>query len=252
MADSGHDRRFRGEDSYRDPPSVERLKVGIASASAADDYRVDLLQAAQIMDTVRDGRPRLRSLDTRILHQDVDGGVLIVNRVLDVVRSDYSEGCNDTNTLLERSTLLFLLVVEPATLFEFATQALDGDPLDAIALVKEFRESHDKDRISTSDYSQQRVFDILYEKLDALGGIYVIVLDKIDNIGHSDDIFYGLPRARSNGYVDDVRPVIVGISNDFQFRDNSRRRSKTRSPIRRFSSPHPTRINHVRFSIHVL
>jgi len=36
----------------------------------------------------------------------------------------------------------------------------------------------------------------------------------------SFDILYRLPRARSNGYVDDVRPVIVGISNVFQFRDN--------------------------------
>ncbi|RQG95628.1 Cdc6/Cdc18 family protein [Natrarchaeobius oligotrophus] len=90
----------------------------------------------------------------------------------------------------------------------------------AIALVNELRENQGGDRISTTGYSQQRVFDILYEELNALGGTVVIVLDEIDNIGHSDDILYGLPRARSNGYVDDVRPVIVGISNDFQFRDN--------------------------------
>jgi cell division control protein 6 len=90
----------------------------------------------------------------------------------------------------------------------------------AVALVNELRDVLGKERISTTGYSQQRVFDILYEELDALGGTVVIVLDEIDNIGHSDDILYGLPRARSNGYVDDVRPVIVGISNDFQFRDN--------------------------------
>jgi cell division control protein 6 len=90
----------------------------------------------------------------------------------------------------------------------------------AVALVNELRESQDKDRISTTGYSQQRVFNLLYEELDALGGTVVIVLDEIDNIGHSDDILYGLPRARSNSYVEDVRPVIVGISNDFQFRDN--------------------------------
>ncbi|WP_254533966.1 orc1/cdc6 family replication initiation protein [Natrinema gelatinilyticum] len=90
----------------------------------------------------------------------------------------------------------------------------------AVALVNEFRESQDKDRISTTGYSQQRVFELLYEELDTLGGTVVIVLDEIDNIANSDDILYGLPRARSNGYIDDVRPVIVGISNDFQFRDN--------------------------------
>lgn len=32
----------------------------------------------------------------------------------------------------------------------------------------------------------------------------MIVLNQIDNIGQSDDVLYGLPRARSNGYVDDV------------------------------------------------
>jgi cell division control protein 6 len=90
----------------------------------------------------------------------------------------------------------------------------------AVALVNELREALDKERISTTGYSQQRVFDILYDELDAVGGTVVIVLDEIDNIGHSDDVLYGLPRARSNGYVDEARPVIVGISNDFQFRDN--------------------------------
>ena len=90
----------------------------------------------------------------------------------------------------------------------------------AVALVNELRVSQDKDRISTTGYSQQRVFDLLYEELDALGGTVIVVLDEIDNIGQSDEILYGLPRARSNGYVEDVQPVIVGISNDFQFRDN--------------------------------
>ena len=36
-----------------------------------------------------------------------------------------------------------------------------------------------------------------------VGGAVVIVFDKIDNIGHSNDILYGLPRVRLNGYVDD-------------------------------------------------
>jgi len=90
----------------------------------------------------------------------------------------------------------------------------------AVALVNELRRGQGQDRISTTGYSQQRVFDLLYEELDSLGGTVVIVLDEIDNIGQSDDILYGLPRARSNDYVDDVRPVIVGISNDFQFREN--------------------------------
>jgi cell division control protein 6 len=90
----------------------------------------------------------------------------------------------------------------------------------AVALVNELRRGQEKDRLSATGYSQQRVFDLLYDELDALGGTVVIVLDEIDNIGQSDDILYGLPRARSNGYIDNVRPVVVGISNDFQFREH--------------------------------
>lgn len=90
----------------------------------------------------------------------------------------------------------------------------------AVTLVNEMRRELEKDRISTTGHSQQRVFDLLYEELDNIGGTVVMVLDEIDNIGHSDDILYGLPRARANDYVDNVRPVVIGISNDFQFRDN--------------------------------
>lgn len=90
----------------------------------------------------------------------------------------------------------------------------------AVALVNELRQQQEEERISTTGYSQQRVFELLYEELDALGGTVVLVLDEIDNIGHSDDILYGLPRAQSNGYVENVRPVVIGISNDFQFRDS--------------------------------
>ncbi|MFC6838411.1 Cdc6/Cdc18 family protein [Halomarina ordinaria] len=74
--------------------------------------------------------------------------------------------------------------------------------------------------VSTTGYPQQDVFNMLYRELDELGGTVLIVLDEIDNIGSNDDILYELPRAESNGYVDDVWPGIIGISNDFTFRDN--------------------------------
>lgn len=77
-----------------------------------------------------------------------------------------------------------------------------------------------RDPIPQSGHSQQWVFDRLYEALDDLGGTVILVLDEIDNIGHSDDILYGLPRAPANGYVETVRPVIIGISNDLKFRQN--------------------------------
>lgn len=88
----------------------------------------------------------------------------------------------------------------------------------AVALVNELRTP--SNQISTTGHSQQAVFDMLYDELDNIGGTVLIVLDEIDNIGSDDDILYGLPRARANGYVESARPVVIGISNDFQFKDN--------------------------------
>jgi len=83
---------------------------------ATDDDRVDVLGTIQVVDAVRDGRRRLQPLDGRILHQDVDGRVLLVDRALDVISGIATEGSNDTDSLRERRRLLFLFVVEPATL----------------------------------------------------------------------------------------------------------------------------------------
>jgi cell division control protein 6 len=88
----------------------------------------------------------------------------------------------------------------------------------AVALVNELRDPDTQ--ISSTGYSQQAVFNMLYEELDHVGDTVLVVLDEIDNIGSNDDILYGLPRARANGYVEDARPLVIGISNDFQFKDN--------------------------------
>lgn len=88
----------------------------------------------------------------------------------------------------------------------------------AVALVNELRDQDNQ--ISTTGHSQQAVFNMLYNELDNIGGTVLIVLDEIDNIGSDDDILYGLPRARANGYVEEARPLVIGISNDFQFKDN--------------------------------
>ena len=88
----------------------------------------------------------------------------------------------------------------------------------AVNLVNQLREP--ENRVSSTGYPQQDVFNMLYEELDNLGGTVLIMLDEIDNIGGNDDILYELPRAESNGYVDSVWPGIIGISNDFTFRDN--------------------------------
>ena len=69
-------------------------------------------------------------------------------------------------------------------------------------------------------YDKKTVFDLLYENLQALGGTVIIVLDEFDSIGTDDDILYELPRARANDHLEDMWVSVIGISNDFEFRDN--------------------------------
>lgn len=88
----------------------------------------------------------------------------------------------------------------------------------AVNLVNTLRPADDQ--ISTTGYPQQRVFDLLYSELDAIGGTVLIVLDEIDHIGNDDEILYEIPRARSNGYLTETKPGVIGISNDFGFRDD--------------------------------
>ncbi|WP_128224387.1 orc1/cdc6 family replication initiation protein [Halobacteriaceae archaeon SHR40] len=88
----------------------------------------------------------------------------------------------------------------------------------AVNLVNTIR--HPDKQISTTGYPQQRVFDMLYDELDAIGGTILLVFDEIDQIGSDDEILYELPRARSNGYLDSTKPGVIGISNDFGFRDD--------------------------------
>lgn len=87
----------------------------------------------------------------------------------------------------------------------------------AVELVNELRPTGGE--ISSTGYPQQTVFKKLYEELEALGGTIIIVLDEIDSIGDRDELLYELPRARSNDYLDAAKVGVIGISNDFKFRD---------------------------------
>jgi cell division control protein 6 len=73
--------------------------------------------------------------------------------------------------------------------------------------------------ISSTGYPQQTVFKKLYDELEALGGTVLIVLDEIDSIGNRDELLYELPRARSNDYLDSTKVGVIGVSNDFKFRE---------------------------------
>ncbi|NUC74848.1 AAA family ATPase [Haloterrigena sp. SYSU A558-1] len=87
----------------------------------------------------------------------------------------------------------------------------------AVRLVNELRPPGNE--ISSTGYPQQTVFSKLYDELDVLGGTILIVLDEIDSIGDRDELLYELPRARSNGYLESTRVGVIGISNDFKFRE---------------------------------
>ena len=75
------------------------------------------------------------------------------------------------------------------------------------------------DQIPPTGLPARTVYERLYEEINRRAGTVLIVLDEIDSIGNDDDLLYELPRARSNNYVTESKPGIIGISNDFSFRD---------------------------------
>jgi cell division control protein 6 len=87
----------------------------------------------------------------------------------------------------------------------------------AVSLVNTLRDP--AEQISRTGYPLNAVYEMLWEKLDSIGGTILIILDEIDYIGDDDSILYQLPRARSNDKISNSRVGIVGISNDFKFRE---------------------------------
>lgn len=87
----------------------------------------------------------------------------------------------------------------------------------AVELVNELRPPGNE--ISSTGYPQQTVFNKLYDELEAIGGTVLLVLDEIDSIGERDELLYELPRARAHGNLEQAKIGVIGISNDFKFRD---------------------------------
>jgi len=88
----------------------------------------------------------------------------------------------------------------------------------AVALVNKLRPHGGE--ISSTGYPQQTVFEKLFNELDSIGGTILIVLDEVDSIGKQDDLLYELPRARANDKLTDTKVGVIGISNDFKFREH--------------------------------
>ncbi|MFC6799884.1 Cdc6/Cdc18 family protein [Haladaptatus sp. DYSN1] len=78
--------------------------------------------------------------------------------------------------------------------------------------------------------STRDALDAFYEHLDDHGGSFLLVLDEIDHLKDLDNLLYELPRARSNGHITNARVGIIGISNDYTFRN--RLSAKVKSSLR--------------------
>ena len=91
----------------------------------------------------------------------------------------------------------------------------------ANTLVNQFRDPDNQ--LPDSGYSTDRVFEFLYEEIEAIGGNVLIILDEIDNIPPDarNDFLYELPRAEANEStsITDAKIVLIGISNDLKFVD---------------------------------
>jgi cell division control protein 6 len=90
----------------------------------------------------------------------------------------------------------------------------------SVALVNQLREPDEQ--ISESGHGQRAVLNMLWDELNSVAESHVVfVLDEVDSLGSDDDLLYQIPRAKSNGNInDDVDVGLIGISNDFSFRDN--------------------------------
>ncbi|GAA0252909.1 orc1/cdc6 family replication initiation protein [Haladaptatus pallidirubidus] len=85
----------------------------------------------------------------------------------------------------------------------------------AIQLINELRSSEEH---VTTGYSKRQIYEMLWEELDKVGSTVIIVLDEVDHI-NDDSILYQIPRARANGNLTEAKVGIIGISNDFKFRE---------------------------------
>lgn len=80
---------------------------------------------------------------------------------------------------------------------------------------------HTQPKMSPSGHSRSEIHRRLWDYVDDLDATHVLfVLDEVDSFGTDDDILYQIPRATSERLVEDTKVALIGISNDFKFREN--------------------------------
>ena len=85
-------------------------------------------------------------------------------------------------------------------------------------LVNELRDE-DKDEFPARGLSTRDALDALYEEIDNREGTCILILDEIDHIENIDSLLYDLSRSHSTGNLEHATVGIIGISNDYTFRD---------------------------------
>lgn len=96
----------------------------------------------------------------------------------------------------------------------------------AIQLINQLRDP--SDQLKPTGYPRRQVNEWLWEELDKIGGTIIIMFDEVDHI-EDDSILYQIPRARANGNLSECKVGIIGISNDFKYRE--RLSSKVQSSL---------------------
>lgn len=69
-------------------------------------------------------------------------------------------------------------------------------------------------------FSKADAFEDLYSLMDDRGGTFLLVLDEVDHLRDPDDLLYEFPRARANGHISNAHVGIIGISNNYAFRES--------------------------------
>jgi len=82
-------------------------------------------------------------------------------------------------------------------------------------LLPETASEFPKRGLSTAD-----AFEELYAQLDRRGGTHLVVFDEIDHLTDVNTLLYEFPRARSIGHITDAKVGVIGISNNYTFRQD--------------------------------
>lgn len=78
-----------------------------------------------------------------------------------------------------------------------------------------------ENQLSQNGHPEWKVFEELFNELESIGGTILIVLDEIDSLRDDklDNLFYQLPRAKSNENLNNANVGLIGISSDLTLRD---------------------------------